>query len=342
MVLVRDDPRCTACRIELTPGVRLGDRDGPGSIEHLESHVVRDSRGRYIIRGSYSTNLKVYSANGDFMRTVGRKGGGPGEFEGVAAIQILAGDTLLAFDWGTVRWSLFSPEYDFLQSGPLPFQPEPQAIALKTGDFVLNSDRRTPRQIGQPLHEINRSGQLVRSFGSPSGVYRRDIPSLMSRALAPSGGALLWSAYRRRYQIDLIDASRGTIVRSFVREADWFPDEMKPEPRSATQDPAPYPYIVDIQEQSGLLWILISMADPDWRAQVQEGAPGEHFQVLDDQGYRDSVIEVIDLECATVLASVRVPEYVRQFVAPGVVGTTIEDDEGYPYLQTWLVRLIHP
>ncbi|HET6680440.1 MAG TPA: hypothetical protein VFG84_04520 [Gemmatimonadaceae bacterium] len=127
-----------------------------------------------------------------------------------------------------------------------------------------------------------------------------------------------------------------------MREADWFPDAMQPEPRSAMQDPAPYPYIVDVQEQSGLLWILLSIADPDWRTQVQEGAPGDHFRVLDSQGYLDTRIEVIDLARATVLASVRVPQYVRQFVAPGMVGTTIEDEDGYPFMHTWLVRLIRP
>lgn len=339
IVRLRNDPRCEACRIEVTPGVTLGDRDGPGIIEQLASHAVRDSRGRFVVLSSYATQLKVFDANGKFVRTVGRKGAGPGEFEDVAAIQILAGDTLFAFEWGTSRWSQFSPDFDFLRSGPLPFQPQSGPIVLSTGDFVLNATRRTPDEIGQPLHLISRDGRLVRSFGSPSGVYRPDVPSLMSRATSPSTGALLWSAYRRKYQIDLIDASEGSIVKSLVREADWFPDGMKPEPRSAASDPTPEPRIMSVQEEAGLLWVLIGVADDDWRAQVRPPTPGEHYQIIDAQGYRDTVIEVIDPSRAVVMASVRIPQDVGQFIGPGMIGTVIEDEEGYPFLHTWSVRL---
>lgn len=342
VVTLRADGSCRQCRIEIARAIALGDEDGPGTLDHSSSAVVRDSRGNFILRGSYSTNLKVFDRSGRFVRTIGRDGGGPGEFKGVGDFYVLRGDTLAVFDWGTARYSLFSPDHEYLSAGPLPLSPEPGVIALETGEFVFNYAIFSDNETGQPLHRVGRDGKLARSFGAGTGKFRPDVPYFFSRAISPSRGSLLWSALLTNYQIDLIDARSGTTMRSLRRDVDWFPPGMAPIPRGQAGSIEPKPLIFDVVEDStGLLWVLIGVSDPDWRSAVRPGGDGDHVQVIDDHGYRDTVIEVLDPENGIVLATARIDERVTQFVGPGLVGAVLEDTpDGVPIFQTWTVRLV--
>jgi len=338
---IRPDGQCAECRIEILRSVALGDETGSGTIDHSESVAVRDSRGNFIVNGNYSTFLKVFDRSGRFVRTIGREGGGPGEFRGVGAMDVLPGDTLVVFDWGTSRYSLFSAHHEFLAAGPLPLTPEQQVIAIPTGDFVFNSTMFSASEIGQPLHRVGRDGKLTLSFGSNSTVFRPDVPYLLSRAITRSRGSLLWSSLRTTYQVDLLDSRRGTTVRSLRRDVSWFPPATTSVPRGRAEEIEPKPFIFDVTEDSaGLLWVLIGVPDPEWRRAVTPARPGEHAQVLDDHGYRDTLLEVIDPAKGTVLATARMKERVSHFVSAGIVGTVLEGIDGIPRLQTWTVRLV--
>lgn len=341
-VTIRDTSGCQSCRIQVTRGIAFGDRDGAGAIEHIESRAVQDSRGRFILKGHYATELKVYDARGRFSGVIGQAGGGPGEFRGVGSVSVLPGDTLVVFDWESSRYSLFSPAHKFVTSGPLPLLPELGALVLSSGEFVFNASVFTAGEIGQPLHRVRRDGALARSFGSPTGVYRPDIPFLMSRAIASARGGQLWSAYRMDYRIDLIDPQRGRVVRSIHREAVWFPDGMRPTPRGAAATLDPKPFIFDVQEDpEGRLWVLIAVADPAWRQHVRfPGSSDLHGAILDEQRYYDTIVEVLDPDRRTVLASARLGEHIKQFVGPGLLGTVLEDADGFPRFQTWQVRML--
>lgn len=335
------DAGCRDCRIEVSPAVALGDDDGDGTIDHSESMVVRDSRGHFVVAGSYATSLKVFDRSGRFIRTVGRDGQGPGEFRGVGSIDVLPGDTLVVFDWGTSRYSLFSRDYEYLATAPLPLMPERDAVALEDGEFVFARAIHTAKERGQPLHRVSRDGKLARSFGSSSGEFRPDVPYQLSRAIGRSRGAQMWSALRTSYQVDLLDARAGMVVRTFVRDVPWFPPGIAPAPRGRAEDLTPKPFIYDVDEDpSGLLWVLIAVPDPQWRTAVSSAPPGGHATVTDDHAYRDVVIEVIDPARGVVLATTRMKERVTQFIGAGMIGTVIEDAGGVPRLRTWTVRLV--
>lgn len=305
-------------------------------IEHIETYAVRDSRGRFVLKAHYPTSLSVFAADGRYVQSFGRAGAGPGEFRGVGSVAVLPGDSLVVFDWGTARFSLFSPEYAYLSSGPLPLAPELPSLALHSGQFVFNSTLASSSTSGQPLHLVNRDGVRERSFGATATGYRPDVPYAMSRAIAEARAGRLWSALRTEYRIDLINPSTGAIERTIRRDAPWFPSGMRPEPRGNEQM-APAPFIFDVREdQSGRLWVLIAVADENWRSALRPPAAGErHTTVIDEQRYRDTVIEVLDPESGRLLASIRLPQHIKQFISDGLVGTVLEDADGVPRLQTW-------
>ncbi|MBX3131980.1 MAG: hypothetical protein KF689_01165 [Gemmatimonadaceae bacterium] len=322
----------------------LGSTDGPGIIEHIETRAVRDGLGRYLLKANFPTAISVFAPDGRFLRSLGRAGGGPGEFRGIGSLSVLPGDSLVVFDWGSSRYSIFSPGLDFVTSGPLPLTPELSSLALRSGKFLFNHALFSPNEVGQPLHLVNRTGARERSFGSSTGVYRPDVPFLMSRAIAESRSGRVWAASRTEYRIDLLNPETGSIERTIRRDVPWFPSGMRPEPRGSAATLEPKPFIFDVREdQAGRLWVLIAVADPQWRSAVRApGAGDSHGTVTNEQRYRDTVIEVLDTSAGRLLASVRLPQHIKQFVSDNLIGTVMEDADGMPRFFTWQLQLRTP
>ena len=68
-----------------------------------------DSRGRVFLVDRLQGGITVLTPELELVTTVGREGEGPGEFE-FRQVQILPGDTLLVYDFGLGRITLFDPE----------------------------------------------------------------------------------------------------------------------------------------------------------------------------------------------------------------------------------------
>ena len=78
--------------------------------------AVRLSDDRIVIANSGTGELRFYDISGMFISKAGRKGGGPGEFQGLKWLGRTGGDSLLAFDWRNRRLSIFDPVGNFVRS----------------------------------------------------------------------------------------------------------------------------------------------------------------------------------------------------------------------------------
>jgi hypothetical protein len=67
-----------------------------------------DSRGNVYV-ADRSDQLLVFSPQGAVVRKLGRKGQGPGEFDGLYSVRVLPGDSVYAFDSGLQRVTVFAP-----------------------------------------------------------------------------------------------------------------------------------------------------------------------------------------------------------------------------------------
>jgi hypothetical protein len=65
--------------------------------------------------------IHILSLEGEFLRTVGREGHGPGEFKWVVSLARFGTDTLAVHDTENLRISFFTPDGDFL--GLVPYAP---------------------------------------------------------------------------------------------------------------------------------------------------------------------------------------------------------------------------
>jgi hypothetical protein len=78
--------------------------------------ALRLRDGRIVVANRGTSELRFYDVGGRHLRSVGGKGGGPGEFQYIGEPLRLAGDSLLVGERAAARLSLFSAAGDFVIS----------------------------------------------------------------------------------------------------------------------------------------------------------------------------------------------------------------------------------
>jgi hypothetical protein len=101
------------------------------------------SDGRIVVANGGSSELRFFGPDGKWVKSVGRRGGGPGEFEDLGWLDAGAGDTLRTYDWGLRRLSVFSAEGAFvrpvsLHAGGEVWAPRPLGM-LRDGRLIAQS-----------------------------------------------------------------------------------------------------------------------------------------------------------------------------------------------------------
>lgn len=76
--------------------------------------VSADSRNNIYILDGTTMEIQVFDAEGGFLRTLGGKGQGPGEFREALGPAIAPGDTLWVADSRSPRYSIFAPDGTFI------------------------------------------------------------------------------------------------------------------------------------------------------------------------------------------------------------------------------------
>ena len=81
----------------------------------VSAHVLTD--GRVVAAGWATKEIRVFDSTGTFLRTIGREGAGPGEFEVLGWMYVGAGDTLYTFEPSARRVQAFASDGTFLRFG---------------------------------------------------------------------------------------------------------------------------------------------------------------------------------------------------------------------------------
>jgi hypothetical protein len=88
------------------PPVAQFGADGPSPLFHVSGAVLQH-QGTIAVANSGLSELDFFDRDGDFIRSTGRKGDGPGEFQLLTGLWSFRADSLAAFDWATGRISVF-------------------------------------------------------------------------------------------------------------------------------------------------------------------------------------------------------------------------------------------
>jgi hypothetical protein len=327
---------CPACTIQLSRIVALGDSSGGGAVGTVGA-LARDRTGNfYAASWEIVGEIAVFDRTGRFLRTIGRPGGGPGEFGGINQI-LTENGRLHVLDES--RWTVLDSAFRVSRVITLPAFP--RQVLLMPDGLLLNAEFRTPDLFGFPLHYVKSDGTRTLSFGADSSTYRSDILYAGHRVLARCpGSGDIWTSQRTRYELVRWDDD-GERTQTLTRQVQWFTPHLRA-PTYQPSDGAPPPIVAAIQcDSAGRIWVLIHVADRDWRSGLRAGSalhPGM-FQPTDFAAYFDTVIEVIDPRAGHVIATRRVDDFLAAFVDEGHV-LRHPRQQSYPRFDVWRINVI--
>jgi hypothetical protein len=106
-------------RLSAEPALDIGMVDGPPEYQFGRvTGAVRLGDGTVVVGDDQSKNLRFFDRAGRYLRTVGREGGGPGEFGALASVAA-QGDTLVVGDYNNRRVTVFAPDGRLVRAMPL-------------------------------------------------------------------------------------------------------------------------------------------------------------------------------------------------------------------------------
>ncbi len=282
------------CTLEFAPTGVVIRSDEQGRWPDPTVRLVRDSRGIFYTNSSTNGSLAIWSPDGQFLRTLGRMGEGPGEFMrgGGLNLWIIEGDTLLVRDNG-FQWSFFSPDHQYVRR----FR-EVGFVGLSPSTHLLDDGRLAGSAMSRleadpvpSLRIVSRTGQIESDIGPLDSITR----GRTTRTSSYAGGTSIWlgpptetaSPYvLEEWSLD------NQLIRRIERVASWY------DPASTIEGIAPTPSVRSIYVDSlGLILVLTTSRRPGIR-------PGTDTLPQNLRYYPAQYhVEVIDPRSMEVLAS---------------------------------------
>jgi hypothetical protein len=106
--------------LSLENSLRIGKAAGKEEYMFQEIGAIEvDDADRIYIADWKEPHIKIFDKNGVYLKTLGRRGQGPGEFQRINRLQIINHNKLSVFDGNLKRLSIFSLDGDFEKSIPI-------------------------------------------------------------------------------------------------------------------------------------------------------------------------------------------------------------------------------
>jgi len=257
---------CTECKLSFRLVREFGSDDGPGSLSGPPVDITTDGRGRYwvLVEGQLP---QVFAPNGTFLKEIGRRGDGPGEYRRPQALLPLPGDSMLVFDSQGMRASVIGPDFTFARSVSLAGGRIWRATLLTWPSRVLiNAIIMDEEHAGLSLHEVDFTGPSTRFLRSGSLSSSELRPGQESKLLhhlslsAADGSVSVVDVVR--YRVCAWREMKPTYC--FNRSPSWMPRESNFYKIGSARE-RPDPRIWGISRDGSALYVFAHSARPDWQ-----------------------------------------------------------------------------
>ncbi len=222
-----DSPLAWTLAPEPTVSIGVLEGDDPYLLDRVVD-AMRAADGRIVVANQGTHELRVYDAEGIWLESWGGQGQGPGEFEGLIAVEPWPGDSIAAW-YGPQRGiSVFDAEGNFGRNVTLePSRDDPgasfvQPIAVRTDGTILAG--HNPHVLDPVRVELrDAEGRVAGSLGEHAGHERHLVeegpdrvvayePVFGAKAVQLAWGDLVVHSLDNRYEIRAF-AGDGTLAR---------------------------------------------------------------------------------------------------------------------------------
>lgn len=216
-------------RVRLAPEVTIDTSALPEEARlRILADLTVDQSGNVYVLDMQACDIKIFDRNGKFVKVIGRKGQGQGEFE-LPSILAVSGDRLLVYDMISRKLSALDLDGNFKDSVPWPkVSGKPRKVmALAGGDFVLETEKVyfEPPDKPQDRKIIIMGPNLERKeeiYARPvlRNKFMRDPDGERTNVLQPFCPDIHWSVstkgtiiigFSDRYELEIRDPEKGRI-----------------------------------------------------------------------------------------------------------------------------------
>ena len=100
----------SVCSLAESPDTRVtSPRSGEWTLYRIVDLDLMED-GRIVVLNRGSQELLMFGRDGEFLRSIGRRGEGPGEFMDAIELDFIGGDSIVVWDWHLGRLQLFEPD----------------------------------------------------------------------------------------------------------------------------------------------------------------------------------------------------------------------------------------
>ena len=194
----------------------IGKSDGPQEyiLNHISSFAA-DESGNIFILDMKPFRVLVYDKKGKFLRSIGREGQGPGEFQIPGNIQITDQNELMVCDSGRSAILFFSIEGRFLREIKIQLLITAGYTQIDNqGNIYLNqSPLREPLYKFLKISPPYENAEVIASF--PRSAERIVPPKRIRFSLLP-GNRMVWGI-QSEYEFHICN-SNGTTIKRILKE----------------------------------------------------------------------------------------------------------------------------
>ena len=337
---------CQGCTISLRKEATIGDSLDPVLLDWA-TNLRRDPRGRFFATVYPGHEVLVFDSLGGYVRAIGRRGQGPGEFSGANHVRVGPDGLIYIFETNR-RVTIYDSD---LRLQRTMIMPAGASIALpRVGGQMLISTASpavVPRSRGGPTPFVPQSSMpvrlvssdtvTIRGFGRAQGDTSPRCPRCTARALGMGHDpAIVWVGHFNRYQIEKWDTA-GRHHLTLRRTVPWFPSWGVDSTRPIA---AREPQLIGIEEDAtGLVWLFFLVPDlAAGGAGRLSGRGGISELVARTHRTLDTVVEIIDPRTGSLVASRRFTDPLMP--AGGQHAYSVrESPSGHVFMDVWRLLL---
>lgn len=327
---ISDAVSCPSCTVVIGERHLLLKGDEP------LSGFIGKASGSFLVSSSKGVPQR-FDTTGLYLGPLGRPGAGPGEFRMAAGYAAGPGGAFSVYDAANGRLELFGPEGQRAGSVRLTHATIGGGVLWLGGDdaFIVSGQRPDAEHFGYTLHVYSQAGTYRRSFAptaQPILPGGSKLAGLRLVSQAPDGGLLVVSVVDR-YTVQRWNPASDSLEQTWVRDAPWF---------GRVEGPFQPRILSAVVDSAGLLWTLALVPSPSWEKGVRardlaEGIRRERtYEIVDRDLIADTMIEVIDLRQARVVARRRLDRLYATLLPGGLVAAERAEDGG---VEVFPVRL---